>query len=81
MVNQTIDKPNCYAKCLGGRAWITFKTKGTAWRGLALDFQQATRNFAPYSVVRDKVTGQRWVDASAVRKRRGSGPRNLEEIG
>jgi len=81
MVKQTIDKPNCYAKWRGSRAWITFKTKGNPWRGLALDFQQATQYFVPYSVVRDKVTGQRWVDASAVRKRRGSDTLDITELG
>ena len=69
MANRTIDQPSCYAKSVGTRAWLAFKTKGSAWRGLELDFQNGKRRFTTFSVVRDRVTGQKWVDASAVRKR------------
>jgi hypothetical protein len=81
MANRTIDKPSCYARSAGTRVWIAFKTKRSAWRGLALDFQNGTRDFAPFSVVRNKVTGQKWVDGSAVRKRRGPDLSNITAIG
>jgi hypothetical protein len=81
MAKQAIDEPNCYAKCLGGRAWIAFKTKGCPWRGLGLDFQRGTRTLAPPNAVRSKTTGKKWVDDSAVRKARGSGPVDPSAIG
>src|SRR5258708_33193052 len=81
MANKAIDRPDCYAKSLGTRAWVAFKAKGCPWRGLALDFQQGTRALAHSSIVRSKTTGKRWVDDSAVRKRRDPGFGNIEEIG
>ncbi len=81
MATLTIDEPDCYAKCLGGRAWITFKTKGYPWRGLGLDFQRGTRTPAPPNAVRSKATGKKWVDDHAVRKVRGSGPMDISAIG
>lgn len=81
MANRTIEKPSCYAKNVGARAWVAFKTKGSVWRGLALDFQKGTRDFVPFSVVRDKVTGQKWVDGNAVRNRRGPDFSRVTEIG
>ncbi len=81
MATLTIDQPDCYAKSLGGRAWIALKTKGCPWRGLGLDFQQDTRTLAHPNAVRSKKTGRKWVDDNAVRKGRGSGPIHISAIG
>jgi hypothetical protein len=70
MANRAIDKPNCYAKWIGSRAWIAFKANGSPWRGLALDFEKGSRAFVPSSAVRSKTTGRKWVDANAVKRDR-----------
>jgi hypothetical protein len=80
MANGTVEARTIYAKQLGTRAWIVFKTKRGEWRGLFIDFEFNQQKWTSRSEVRSRATGKAWADKSAQPRPRGSRSQMDKEI-
>lgn len=70
MAAKIIAQRGLYAELSSNRTFIAFRTKGGPWRGLLLDFELDTAEWASPYEVRSMKTGKAWV-AGLAGKRRG----------